>query len=75
MKIDEMASKQIATTLAKHYDSVFYVENETGRYVEFVTTQMLKDLEIPEEPGYTAIEFEDDYVSEGTLWPVQNRIF
>ena len=49
MKIDEMASKQIATTLAKHYDSVFYVENETGRYVEFVTTQMLKDLEIPEE--------------------------
>ena len=49
MKIDEMASEQIATTLAKHYDSLFYIEIETGHYVEFVTTQMLEELKIPEE--------------------------
>ena len=49
MKIDQMASKQIATTLAKHYDSLYYVEIATGHYIEFVPTKMLQELQIPQE--------------------------
>ncbi len=49
MKIDQMASKQIATTLARHYDSLYYVEIASGHYIEFVPTQMLQELQIPQE--------------------------
>ena len=48
MSIDQTAFNQIALTLAGHYDSVFYVEIETGRYKEFVPTQLFTELAIPE---------------------------
>ncbi|MCR5250106.1 MAG: diguanylate cyclase [Lachnospiraceae bacterium] len=47
--IDQAAFNQIAETLAAHYDSVFYVDAETGSYTMFVPTQMLGELQIPEE--------------------------
>ncbi len=47
--IDQTAFNLIAETLAAHYDSVFYVDAETGSYTVFVPTQMLAELQIPEE--------------------------
>ena len=47
--IDQTAFNLIAETLAAHYDSVFYVDAETGSYTEFVSTQMLAELKLPEE--------------------------
>ena len=46
---DQTAFNQIAETLAGHYDSVFYVDAESGHYTVLVPTQMLTDLNIPEE--------------------------
>jgi diguanylate cyclase (GGDEF)-like protein len=47
--IDQTAFNQIAETLAAHYDSVFYVDAESGRYTELVPTQILAELNLPEE--------------------------
>lgn len=47
MNIDQTVFNQIATTLAGHYDSLFYVNIETGAYLEFVQTRMFEELEIP----------------------------
>lgn len=47
--IDQTAFDQIANTLAEHYDSVFYVDPESGHYTVFVQTQMFKELDIPGE--------------------------
>ena len=47
--IDQTAFNQIAETLAAHYDSVFYVDAESGQYTELVPTQILAELRIPEE--------------------------
>lgn len=49
MKIDQTAFNQIATTLAGHFDSMFYVEIESGRYAEFVPTLLFEELNIPRE--------------------------
>ncbi|MCR5503481.1 MAG: diguanylate cyclase [Lachnospiraceae bacterium] len=47
--IDQTAFNQIAETLAAHYDSVFYVDAETGRYTAMVPSKMLAELNIPDE--------------------------
>ncbi len=47
--IDTTAFNLIADTLAAHYDSVFYVDAETGAYTVFVPTQLLTDLQMPGE--------------------------
>ena len=49
MKIEQTVFNQIATTLARHFDSLFYVEIESGRYVEFVPTLLFEELKIPRE--------------------------
>ncbi|MBR5361438.1 MAG: diguanylate cyclase [Lachnospiraceae bacterium] len=49
MNIDQTVFNQIATTLAGHFDSVFYVDIETGEYTEFVSTQLFKDINFPKE--------------------------
>lgn len=49
MAIDQLIFNQIATTLSRHFDSVFYVDLETGAYTAFVPTTFFKDLDIPEE--------------------------
>lgn len=49
MKIDQFAFNQIATTLAGHFDSMFYVEIESGNYVEFIPTQLFEEFNIPKE--------------------------
>ncbi len=38
--------KQIAETLAKHFDGLYYVDLESGAYTELVAIKILKDLAI-----------------------------
>ena len=46
--IDQTAFNQIATTLARHFDSMYYVDTETGNFTEFIHSDMLDELNIPE---------------------------
>ena len=47
MKIDQTAFNLIATSLSKHYDSIYYVDIETGDFEEFKQSDKLKKLKIP----------------------------
>ena len=49
MKIDHIAFNHIATALASHFDSLFYVDIETGHYKEFIPTKLFEALQIPRE--------------------------
>ena len=49
MKIDQFAFNQIASSLAGHFDSMFYVEIESGNYVEFIPTRLFEEFNIPKE--------------------------
>ena len=49
MNIDQTAFNQIAMTLAKHFDSMYYVEIETGRFTEFMSSKILNNLNIPKQ--------------------------
>ncbi|MBQ5383007.1 MAG: diguanylate cyclase [Treponema sp.] len=40
---------QIALTLTRHYDSVYYVEIDTNRYTEVVALQEFEDMMIPKQ--------------------------
>lgn len=40
---------QIALTLTKHYDSVYYVDIESGRYTEIVAMQEFEAMKIPKQ--------------------------
>lgn len=47
INIEQTALNQIATSLAKHFDSLYYVEIKTGHYTEFLPTELFTDLQIP----------------------------
>ena len=47
MRKDQEAFKQVATTLATHFDGLYYVDIETGSYVEFVPISLLKEQGLP----------------------------
>ncbi|MCR5302519.1 MAG: diguanylate cyclase [Lachnospiraceae bacterium] len=49
MNIDQKALSQVATTLARHFDSIYYIEIETGNYCEFMPAKLLKGLNIPKQ--------------------------
>ena len=49
MIIDQQTSNQIATALANHFDSLYYVEIATGAYIEFVSPLMLNKECIPKQ--------------------------
>lgn len=49
MNIDQVAFGQVATTLAKHFDSVYYVDIESDSFIEFFHSQMLDELKLPEQ--------------------------
>ena len=49
MGIDQAAFHQIATTLARHYDSIYFVDIETGSFTAFVPPRLLAELKIPSE--------------------------
>ena len=49
MNIAQTAFNQVATTLARHFDSMYYIEIETGKYCEFMPAKLLEGLNIPKQ--------------------------
>ncbi len=49
MNIDQVAFSQVATTLAKQFDSLYYVDIESDNFIEFFHSQMLNELNLPEK--------------------------
>ena len=49
MKDNQESLKQIALTLAHHFDSLYYVEVESGNYYEYIPNDQLADLGIPSQ--------------------------
>lgn len=49
MNIDQIAFSQVASTLAKQFDSMYYVDIESDNFIEFFHSEMLKDLFLPEQ--------------------------
>ena len=47
MVVNQDAFNQVAITLARHFDSMYYVEIETGSFCEFTPARLLKFLNIP----------------------------
>ena len=47
MRKDPEAYKQVAVTLSTHFDGLYYVDIETGSYVEFVSIALLKEMGLP----------------------------
>lgn len=47
MNTDHNALDQIALTLTKHFDSLYYVSIETGHYCEYTSGKMLRSANIP----------------------------
>lgn len=47
MRKDADAYKQVAITLSTHFDGFYYVDIETGSYVEFVPIGILKEQGLP----------------------------
>lgn len=47
MNFDEKAFNLIATSLSKHFDSLYYVDLESGEFEEFVHSDRLEKLNIP----------------------------
>ena len=47
MNIDQVAFGQVATTLAKQFDSLYYVDVETDNFIEFFHSKMLSELNLP----------------------------
>ena len=56
MNIDHVAFSQVATTLAKHFDSLYYVDIESDNFIEFFHSQMLDEMNLPEQ-GTNFFEF------------------
>jgi len=49
MNIDQGAFGQVATTLAKQFDSLYYVDIESDHFIEFFHSQMLAEMNLPEQ--------------------------
>lgn len=49
MNIDNLVFDQVANTLAKQFDSMYYVEIESGNFIEFFHSEMLSGLNLPEQ--------------------------
>jgi diguanylate cyclase (GGDEF)-like protein len=51
---------QIAHTLAKHFDSMYYIDIETGHYSEFVSMKIFEDIDFPKQGKNFFYEFIDN---------------
>ena len=49
MNIDQLAFDQVANTLAKQFDSMYYVDIENDNFIEFFHSEMLSGLLLPEQ--------------------------
>ena len=44
MKHDENAFREIGLALAKHFDSLYYIDIETGNYEEFIHMNLFDEV-------------------------------
>ena len=49
MNLDSLAFDLVAHTLAKQFDSLYYVDTESGNFIEFFHSEMLSGLNLPEQ--------------------------
>ena len=49
MNIDQLAFDQIANTLAKQFDCMYYVNVESDQFIEFFHSEMLSGLNLPKQ--------------------------
>ena len=49
MNLDNLAFDLVAHTLAKQFDSLYYVDTESGNFIEFFHSEMLSGLNLPEQ--------------------------
>ncbi|MBO7123341.1 MAG: diguanylate cyclase [Treponema sp.] len=49
MEVDLTVFSDIATSLAKHFDCLYYVDIETNDYIEFIHPRILASVNIPKE--------------------------
>ncbi len=49
MNIDQGAFGQVATILAKQFDSLYYVDIESDNFIEFFHSQMLDEMNLPKQ--------------------------
>ena len=49
MNLDNLAFDLVANTLAKQFDSLYYVDTESGNFIEFFHSEMLSGLNLPEQ--------------------------
>lgn len=49
MKHDENAFREIGLALAKHFDSLYYIDIETGNYEEFIHMNLFDEVNIPDK--------------------------
>lgn len=49
MNIDQAAFSQVAVTLAKNFDSMYYVDIASDSFIEFFHSQMLDQLKLPKQ--------------------------
>ncbi|MBR3543146.1 MAG: diguanylate cyclase [Treponema sp.] len=49
MKVDLTVFSHIATSLAKHFDCLYYVDIDTNDYIEFIQPKILASVNIPKE--------------------------
>ena len=47
MKVDQEILSQIATTLASHFDVLYYIDFESGNYAKFISSVVIRDLDMP----------------------------
>ncbi|MCR5118673.1 MAG: diguanylate cyclase [Lachnospiraceae bacterium] len=51
MKIDQTAVNLIASSLAGHFESLYYTELNTGRFVQYYPSRKMEDVSFPDEGG------------------------
>ncbi len=49
MKIDQTAVNQIASSLAGHFESLYYAELGSGRFVQYFPSRKMEDVSFPDE--------------------------
>jgi len=63
VNVDLTGFYQIANALAEHYDSMYYVHIESGKFVEFVTSKLLADWK-HKKSGKNFFELARKYVEQ-----------
>nr|MCR5144176.1 hypothetical protein [Lachnospiraceae bacterium] len=48
MNFDHTQIEQIAASLARHFESLYYIEIESGNFVQFIPERQMEMVEFPD---------------------------